>query len=188
MDKINQWENELEMIREILDKTELISTIKWGAPVYTYNGKNIVGFVGFKNHFTLWFYNGVFLKDHYKVLVSAQEKTKALRQWKFNSIDEINEKRILEYVKEAIKNSEEGMEMKPEKFQSVPVPELLQNEFNQNKNLKSSFEKLTPGKQKEYSIFIDEAKQEKTKISRMEKIKPMILNGIGLHDQYKKSN
>lgn len=185
MDKINHWEKELELLEEILNKTELTQTIKWGTPVYTYKGKNIVGFVGFKNHFTLWFYNGVFLSDPYKFLVSAQEKTKALRQWKFNSIDEIDEKRILEYVKEAIKNSEEGKEIKAEKFKSVEVPELLQNELNLDQNLKSAFEKLTPGKQKEYNIFIDEAKQEKTKISRIEKIKPMILDGMGLHDQYK---
>lgn len=185
MDKINHWEKELELLEEILNKTELTKTIKWGTPVYTYNGKNIVGFVGFKNHFTLWFYNGVFLSDPYKILVSAQEKTKALRQWKFNSIDEIDEKRILEYVNESIKNLEDGKELKPEKFQSVSIPELLKNEFNQDKNLKSAFEQLTPGKQKEYSIFIDEAKQEKTKMSRIEKIKPMILNGIGLNDKYK---
>ena len=32
----------------------------------------------------------------------------------------------------------------------------------------------------------EEAKQEKTKIARMEKIKPMIFAGQGLHDKYKK--
>ncbi len=53
------------------------------------------------------------------------------------------------------------------------------------KSLKSAFEKLTPGKQKEYNLYIDEAKQEKTKISRIEKIKPLILEGKGLHDKYK---
>lgn len=187
MDKINHWEEELEVLKEILDKTELTKTIKWGAPVYTYKGKNIVGFVGFKNHFTLWFYNGVFLSDPYKVLVSAQDTTKALRQWRFNSIEEIDEKRILQYVQEAIKNSDEGKEIKAEKFKAVPVPELLQNELNQDKNLKNSFEKLTPGKQKEYSLFIEEAKQEKTKMERIEKIKPQILSGIGLHNKYKKN-
>lgn len=186
MNKINQWAKELELLSQILNKTELVETIKWGTPTYTHNGKNIVGFVGFKNHFTLWFYNGVFLKDPYKVLVSAQEKTKALRQWKFNSINEINEKWILEYVNEAIQNSSEGKEIKAEKFKSVPIPEHLQNEFELDKNLKSAFEKLTPGKQKEYSLHIEEAKQEKTKLARIEKIKPMILSGIGLHDKYKK--
>lgn len=186
MDKIQCWEKELEALAQIIGKTELTETVKWGAPVYTYNGKNIVGFVGFKNHFTLWFYNGVFLKDPYNVLVSAQEKTKSLRQWKFNSLNEMDEARILEYINEAIENAKEGKAIKPEKFKPVAVPPLLQNELEQDKNLKSAFEKLSPGKQKEYNLYIEEAKQEKTKLTRLQKIKPMILYGIGLNDKYKK--
>lgn len=161
-------------------------SIKWGAEVFTHDGKNIVSYGGFKNYFTIWFYNGVFLKDPYKVLVNAQEgKTKSLRQWRFTSADEIDEKKILEYVNEAIDLEKKGLKIKPAKFKAVPVPELFQNEFEKDKNMKAAFEKLTPGKQKEYNLFIDEAKQEKTKAARIEKIKPMILNGIGLNDKYK---
>lgn len=185
MDKINHWNEELNLLTEIVEKSGLEKTIKWGAPVYTHKGKNIISFGGFKNHFALWFYNGVFLKDPYKVLVSAQERTKALRQWRFHSIDEIDEKIILEYIEESVENSEKGKEIKPEKFKSVPVPELLLNELNSNEKLKSSFEKLTPGKQKEYNLYIEEAKQEKTKLARIEKIKPLILNDLGLNDKYK---
>lgn|SRR5690606_22631031 len=186
MDKVNQWTKELEQLALIINKAPLEKTIKWGADVFTYNGKNVVSYGGFKNYFTMWFYNGVFLKDKYKVLVSAQDgKTKSLRQWRFSSIDEIDEKKILEYIYEAIEIEKKGLKIKPEKFKPVPVPELLQNELEKNKKLKMAFEKLTPGKQKEYSLYIDEAKQEKTKVSRIEKIKPMILSGTGLNDKYK---
>ncbi len=185
MDKTNRWTEELGCLAEILDKSGLELTTKWGAPIYTHKGKNIVAYAGFKNHFALWFYNGVFLKDPYKVLVSAKDETKALRQWRFSTMEEINEKKILEYVKEATKNSVEGKELKAEKFKAVPIPELFQKELDTDSKLKSTFAKLTPGKQKEYNLYIDEAKQEKTKISRIEKIKPMILEGKGLHDKYK---
>ncbi|MFV0304796.1 MAG: YdeI/OmpD-associated family protein [Moheibacter sp.] len=186
MDKANKWNEELNRLTEIVEKTNLVKTIKWGTPVYTHKGKNIVAFTGFKNHFAIWFYNGVFLSDQKKVLINAQkEKTKALRQWRFTSIDEIDETTILTYIKEAIKNSETGKEFKPTKFKSVPIPDLLQNELNSNTKLKTAFEQLTPGKQKEYNLYINEAKQEKTKLSRIEKIKPLILNGVGLHDKYK---
>lgn len=186
MDKINHWNRELKRLSEIIKNTNLIETTKWGGPVYTHKGKNIVSFGGFKNYFTLWFYNGVFLKDPYKVMVNAQDgKTKALRQWRFTSMDEIDENKILEYIREAIENSEKGIEIKPEKFKAVAIPELLQNELNSDIKLKSAFEKLTPGKQKEYNLYIEEAKQEKTRISRIEKIKPLILKGTGLNDKYK---
>lgn len=186
MDKTNNWKVELDLLAQILNKTPLVVKTKWGAPVYTHNGKNIIAYAGFKNHFSLWFYNGVYLADPYNVLVSAQDgKTKALRQWRFTSGNQIEEKKILQYVKEAIQNSEEGKELKPQKFKPVPVPTLLKSELDANPNFREAFERLTPGKQKEYNLYIDEAKQEKTKLSRIEKIKPLILNGVGLHDKYK---
>ena len=42
-----------------------------------------------------------------------------------------------------------------------------------------------PVKQREYLEYIDTAKREETKIARMEKIKPMVISGIGINDKYK---
>ncbi len=186
MQNDSQWTEELERIASIINKLPLEKTIKWGAEVFTYNGKNVVSYGGFKNYFTVWFYNGVFLEDKYNVLVSAQEgKTKSLRQWRFTSMEEINEKKISEYIYEAIEIEKKGLKIQPEKFMAIPISELLEAEFKNDKFLKTAFEKLTPGKQKEYIVFINEAKQEATKLKRLEKIKPMILQGIGLNDKYK---
>lgn len=186
MQNNNQWSEELEVIASIINKAPLEKAIKWGAEVFTYNGKNVVSYGGFKNFFTLWFYNGVFLTDRYNVLVNAQEgKTKSLRQWRFTSISEIDEKKILEYINEAIEIEKRGLKIAPEKFVAIPVSEFLEAEFKKDKNVKAAFEKLTPGKQKEYNVYINEAKQEATKLKRVEKIVPMILQGIGLNDKYK---
>ena len=48
-----------------------------------------------------------------------------------------------------------------------------------------SFNNLTRYKQRKYCEHIVTAKREATKTSRLEKIKPMILQGVGLHDKYK---
>ena len=48
-DKINQWGEELAILRGIIQKTELIETNKWGGEVYTINNKNVLGLAGFKN-------------------------------------------------------------------------------------------------------------------------------------------
>jgi uncharacterized protein YdeI (YjbR/CyaY-like superfamily) len=184
-DKQNEWTNEIEALKAILVKTQLVETVKWGAPVYTYNGKNVVGIAGFKNYFTLWFYKGVFLKDEAAKLVNAQDgKTKSLRQWRFESGDDLNEKLILQYVKEAIEIEKAGLAVKPEK-KSNAIPELLQHALNENEELNVAFSKLTPGKQREYSEYVTEAKQEKTKLSRLDKIIPLITDGKGLNDKYK---
>ncbi len=186
MQQNKQWQKELSILASIIEKVNLEKTIKWGAEVFTFNGKNVISYVGFKNHFALWFFNGVFLKDKYKVLGNAQEgKTKSLRHWKFYTVDEIDENKILEYIKEAIEVEKKGLKIVADKFKPIDCPEILLEALNKNKSLKSAFEKLSPGKQKEYMIYINEAKQEITKLKRVEKICPMILANIGLNDKYK---
>lgn len=180
-----KWESELSKLEVILDQTELIRTIKWGVPVYTHDGKNVVGIAGFKSYFGLWFYNGVFLKDESKKLVNAnEEKTKSLRQWRFYSSDEIDASLILKYVQEAIEIEEKGLKIKPEK-KSVEIPELIKNEFEKDKNLKSNFNTFTPYKQREFCEFISSAKRESTQIKRLSKVIRLISEGVGLNDKYK---
>ena len=187
MIKNDQWETELDLLKTIIAKTELVETNKWGGCVYVYNNKNVVGVGGFKKFFTLWFFNGAFLKDEKKHLINANEGvTKSLRQWRFTSKDEINEKEILAYILEAIENEKQEKIIKPEKTKSeVIIPTLLQNELDANNDLKEAFLKFSPYKQKEFIEYIETAKREETKLSRIEKIKPMILDNIGLNDKYR---
>ena len=176
----------LSLLRDLINTTELEETLKWNAPVYTLNGKNVVGLGAFKNHFGIWFFNGVFLKDKNNLLEQAQEKTKGLRQMRFESIDDIDKHAVLAYVTEAIENQKLGKEIKPEKMgKTIVIPKELQIALETNKNFQAAFKALTPGKQREYCEHIASAKQEKTKMSRLEKIKPMILKGVGLNDKYK---
>nr|WP_294777683.1 DUF1801 domain-containing protein [uncultured Flavobacterium sp.] len=184
--KNDQWTEEIGRLREIVQKTELVETKKWGGEVYTINNKNVIGIGGFKNYFALWFWNGVFLKDEAKVLVNANEGvTKGLRQWRFTSADELDEKLILRYLNEAIENEKKGLAIKPEKKEAMQC-DFFQAELNKNTALKTALEQLTPFKQKEYWEYMATAKQEKTKVTRLEKITPMILEGKGFNDKYRK--
>ncbi|MGO4772997.1 YdeI family protein [Flavobacterium sp. W22_SRS_FK3] len=184
-DKVNQWEEELLFLKSIIDKTELVETIKWGGPIYVYNKKNVIGIGGFKNYFAIWFLNGVFLKDEKKRLINAQEdKTKSMRQWRFTSKDEVNEKEVLEYILEAIENEKQGKVIKPAKKETI-VSEFFQKEIDQNLDLAKAFQKFSPYKQYEFLEYIESAKQEKTKLSRTKKIIPMILDNVGLNDKYR---
>ena len=54
-----------------------------------------------------------------------------------------------------------------------------------NKDLKNNFNALSPYKPLEYADYINSAKRDVTKLTRLEKIAPMILKGIGLIDKYK---
>lgn len=183
----SNYSEALELLRRIINKTELEETVKWSAPVYTLNGKNVIGLGAFKYHFGIWFFNGVFLKDTRKLLINAQEnKTKALRQMRFERITDIDEAVVLSYVKEAIDNQKLGREIKAQRHtKAVAIPKELESVFKVNADLHKAFKALTPGRQREYCDYVFTAKRETTKRSRIKKITPMILKGVGLNDKYK---
>ncbi|MEO9476039.1 MAG: YdeI/OmpD-associated family protein [Cyclobacteriaceae bacterium] len=187
LEKSGNWQPALRLIREIILRTELHETIKWGAPCYTLDGKHVAGIVGFKEHMAIWFYQGVFLADTEGKLINAQEGvTKAMRQWRFTDIDEIHRDADLihKYLLEAIENQKQGKEIKPKKKELVIPPEL-QEVLDKNSGLSDSFEAFSKSKKREFSEFIAEAKRAETKQSRLEKIIPMIASGVGLHDKYR---
>ncbi len=182
-----KWSEALTLLRSIMLQTELEETLKWSIPTYTINNKNVCGIGAFKNHFGVWFFNGVFLKDEHKLLRNAQEgTTRGMRQLNYTSIDDVDKNLLLQYVKEAIENQKAGKEIKPNRGKKETIiPEELQNTLNKNTELQTAFNALSPYKQREYCEHIATAKREATKLSRLEKITPMILQGIGLNDKYK---
>ncbi len=187
--KHSTWESALIELRKIVLSQNLKETIKWGSPVYTFQNENIVGLAAFKSYVGIWFFQGVLLKDESNVLMNAQEgKTKAMRQWRFMSTEEImQQKSIIEkYVQEAIHNQEKGIKIKPDKSKPLSIPKELQDLLNSDTLLHKKFDDLSLTKKREFAKYIDVAKKEETKQTRLNKIKPLILNGIGLNDKYRK--
>ncbi len=181
-----QWHDELVHLRKILNSTDLEEGVKWGAPCYTVDGKNVIGLGAFKSYCGLWFFQGALLADNEGVLINAQEgKTKALRQWRFKSKKEINARRIKAYVKEAIDLQSRGLEIKADRNKLVVIPPQLKRALAKNKKANASFNQLTKGKQREYADYVGDAKREETKLKRIEKVIPMIVAGQGLNDKYR---
>ena len=180
------WQGELIRLREILLSTELEEDLKWGGPCYTYGGKNVVGMAGFKSYFGLWFHQGALLKDQKKFLINAQEgRTKALRQWRMQTTKDIKPAIIKSYVKEAIKLAREGKQIGPARKKPIVVPTVLKKAFQKNRSAGSQFKNMRPGLRREYADYITDAKRDDTKLRRIEKILPMISNGVGLNDKYR---
>ncbi|MGB0714750.1 MAG: YdeI/OmpD-associated family protein [Phycisphaerae bacterium] len=186
LNQLDGWESEVHKLRDILVASSLEETIKWGAPCYVYEGKNVVGLLAFKTYFGLWFHQGALMSDPQGVLINAQEgKTKALRQWRMTSAKDIKVRTIKAYIKEAIELQAQGKEIKPERKKATLVPAELKEAFKRNRNAERAFKALTPGRQREYADYVSEAKREATRLSRTEKVLPMILDGTGLNDKYK---
>lgn len=175
----------LKKLRAILLTTELEEKMKWGIPTYCLKNKNVAGIGAFKSYAGIWFFNGVFLKDDAGVLINAQEgKTKGLRQWRFESIDDIDENLLRTYILEAIQNQKDGKEVKPEKKPLI-IPDELKEALASDSHLSETFESLTLSCKREYAEYISEAKRAETKQKRLDKIIPMIMEKVGLNDKYK---
>ncbi|MEN1786234.1 MAG: DUF1801 domain-containing protein [Bacteroidota bacterium] len=176
----------INKLRQIALSSTAKETYKWSMPVYTVDGKNVFGICRFKNHFGVWFFNGTFMEDPLKVLTNAQEgKTKAMRHWKFFSEDDIATDAVSQYMEDAIQKQLDGKVQAVEKQGQHTLPSSLKAALVQNPTLDHAFEQLSIFKRNEFCEYIESAKQEKTKKTRLDKIIPLIEAGIGLNDKYR---
>jgi len=186
IDNHEKWAPELRKLRKILQAADLVETVKWGAPCYTVDGKNVVGMAAFSEYAGLWFHQGVFLSDPDQVLVNAQEgKTKALRQWRFGSAKDIVVKKVRAYVDEAIANQKAGKAIQADRSRPIVVPAELDAVLAKDAAARKAFAALTKGKQREYTDHVGSAKREATRAARAQKVVPLIKQGVGLHDKYR---
>lgn len=177
-----------EILLELMDRSGMQRTTKWGAPVYTHLGKNIVGVMKFKHYASLWFFNGAFLMDPLQILTTSGDgKAQNMRHWKFFSKNELQDKHIQEYVSEAMKLQEEGKTIQPKKSIEFTITEELKSALANDPVLSSAFEKLSKSCQREYSDYVGEAKKAETRTRRIEKIIPMIMIAKSLNDKFRKS-
>ena len=68
---------------------------------------------------------------------------------------------------------------------AVSIPSELMAAFAKADQVKTAFEALSISQQREYADHIGSAKQETTRLRRLQKCIPMIEQGVGLHDKYK---
>lgn len=182
--KVLNWTEELETLRQIVLETGLTEEIKWGVPVYTQNGRNIVTVNALKESANIGFYKGAIMKDNHKIL-EQQGNIQSARIIRFTDVEEINKiKDVLKsYVLEAVEIEKSGKKVETVK-NPEPIPEELLQAFKADPIFKKAFYALTPGRQRGYIIHFSQPKQAATRVGRIEKYKEQIVNGVGLHDKY----
>jgi uncharacterized protein YdeI (YjbR/CyaY-like superfamily) len=179
-----KWREEFEKLRTIILGCELTEELKWGIPCYTFQNKNIVLIQGFKEYCAILFVKGALLKDPKGILIQQTENVQAARQIRFTNVREIVKvKTVLQaYIEEAIEVEKAGLKVQLKKAREFAVADEFQIKLDESPALKAAFEALTPGRQRGYLLYFSGAKQSKTRMSRVEKCVPQILNGKGLDD------
>jgi len=69
---------------------------------------------------------------------------------------------------------------------NAQVSDELTKAMQKCKGATAAFRELTPGRRREYAEYIASAKRDATKQSRIAKVLPMIADGIGLNDRYRR--
>ncbi len=182
--KATQWQPEMVKLRALLLDCGLTEVFKWRIPCYMYNNTNLLAIQAFKSYLAIGFFNGAFINDTEDVLVKPGENTQAGRQFRFANLDQIiqQEALIKAYIFEAIEIEKAGIKtatIKPSEI--VWVDELIEK-MKQDALFKNAFESLTPGRQRAYNMFFAGSQQSKTRLARIEKYTPRILNGKGIND------
>lgn len=184
LSKSKKWREEYEKLRMIVLDCQLTEEFKWMHPCYTFENKNIVLIHGFKDYCAILFIKGSLLQDSHGVLIQQTKNVQAGRQIRFTNVQEIVEMEpiLKSYIYEAIEVEKAGLGVDFKKNTEFIIPEELQNKFDVIPALKTAFEALTPGRQRAYIHYFSEAKQPKTRESRVEKYMQPILDGKGLND------
>lgn len=186
--KVNNWKEELIALRQIAQESGLTEELKWGVPVYTLKGKNVITVSALKNYCSIGFFKGVLLTDPYNIL-SQQGNLQSNRLVRFTSLDQIIElNEVLKaYIKEAIDIEEKGKKVEFKK-NPEPLPQELQHAFDDDPEFQAAFYALTPGRQRGYIISFSQPKQAQTRQARINKYRQQIINGLGLLDSIEKAD
>jgi uncharacterized protein YdeI (YjbR/CyaY-like superfamily) len=184
LEKIDKWQSELSLLRNILLDCQLVETIKWGQPCYMLNKTNVVILANFKESCAVSFLKGALLSDTENLLVKPGENSQSGRFLRFKSEEEIRalEPIIKSYIFEAIEIEKAGLKIPQRAVDSEPIPSELLQRFEENPALKNAFESLTPGRQRAYNMFFTAAKQSATRLSRIDSYTDRILNKKGMND------
>jgi len=183
-ENLGRWKGELLFLRNIVLDTGLKEEVKWGAPCYTSQGKNIVLLQHFRDYCIISFFKGALLNDAEKLLELPGGNTQSARTVKFRNLDEIKGKEaaLRALITEAIAVERSGKKVDFKKFEDYDLPEELEKRLSQNPDLKAAFDRLTPGRKKGYILYLSESSQSKTREARIDRSIPRIMKGRGLND------
>jgi uncharacterized protein YdeI (YjbR/CyaY-like superfamily) len=179
------WRAEFDALRPVLLRAGLDEELKWRKPCYTHAGSNVVIFQPFKELCALLFFKGALLKDPDGALTQQGEHTRSALRLEFRSVADVTaaKRTIATLVQDAIEVEQAGLSV-PERAPADdgPYPAELGMLLDSDPALRDAWERLTPGRRRGWLLHFNAAKQSKTRVARIERATPRILEGFGMHD------
>lgn len=160
----------LEKIRAAVHKAcpEVEEAIKWNVPWFVYKGP-LLGMAAFTSHASFGFWKGKLMDDPEGLF---EGKTKAsMCAIKAESVKDLPTQKVLvQYIKQAMKLNDDGVKL-PRRTgaaaKSPPVPKDLAAALKKNAKARRTYEGFPPSAQRDYVIWLNEARREETRRKRL---------------------
>ncbi len=178
-----RWAAELDALRPVLLASGLTEERKWGKPCFTHAGRNIAIAQEMKDFLALMFFKGALIDDTTGALEEQGENTRSARRICFRSVDDVTRlaAAIRVFVAQAIAVEDAGLAVAP--AAELVLCAEMQERLDADPALAAAFAALTPGRRREYHLYVSGAKQSATRRSRVESCVDRILVGKGLRDR-----
>lgn len=159
-------------LRGLIHKTcpDVEETMKWSFPHFDYEGM-LCHMASFKQHCSFGFWKAELMKDK-TLMQNAKSESAMGHLGKITSLKDLpSDKKMISYIKEAMKLNDEGVKLPPRgkasQKKDVVVPDYFLKALKKNKTAFNVFDDFSPSHKREYVEWITEAKTEETRSRRI---------------------
>lgn len=170
---------------------EVEETMKWSFPHFDYKGEMMCSMAGFKQHCAFGFWKGALLKSVENVL-QIKDREAMGHLGRITSLKDLpNDRVMIKMIKEACALNEQGIKIKKAVTakpinKQIHVPADVLKALSKNHAAKKIFEAASYSFKKEYIQWIEEAKSESTRNTRIATAVEWIAEGKGRNWKYER--
>jgi hypothetical protein len=159
---------------------------KGNAPHFEKEGV-LVSMHALKTCVSLWFHKGSHLKDtHGLFILSEKDGSRDVRKYKLEEGGAINEKALVDLLKQALKVNMATVKSAPKPTRSsIVLPAELEQVLDNDPEAMAQWEKFSHADKKEYVDWVNDAKQDESRKRRIAKALEMIREGLAKDQAYK---
>jgi uncharacterized protein YdeI (YjbR/CyaY-like superfamily) len=171
---------------------EVIETMKWGIPHFDYRGEMMCIFAAYKAHCSFGFWKDSLMSD---ARLKANADLPAAKRFmgKLTTLADLpSDAELTAWIREAMSLNARGVKLVPRKSADAPkavgVPAAFAERLAANPSVKAVFEVKSASFQKEYNLWIGEAKTDATRDKRIDEALAWIAEGKGRFWKYAKTS
>ena len=182
----------LTHLRALIHATcpEVTEEIKWGIPHFDYRGEMMCIFAAHRQHCSFTFWKDALMAD---TRLRANADLPAIKRFmgKLTRLPDLpSDAELAGWIKEAMSLNERGIKLPPRKTERskppVGIPEAFAQQLSAHPEIKAVFDGKSASFQKEYNVWIGDAKTDATRDKRIEEALEWIAEGKGRFWKYAK--